>query len=91
MGMVSAHDLNPTRIDLKARILTTNINLDEEVCSIKLGLSQAELFGINLADAKANIHLRPDMVTKTPDRQPSLPLYGRTATAARPVTVWRHL
>ncbi len=48
-----AYDLNPTPTDLKARILTTNISLDEGTCSIELALSQAELFGLSLADAKA--------------------------------------
>jgi serine/threonine-protein kinase HipA len=48
-----AYDLNPTPTDLKARILTTNISLDEGTCSIDLALSQVELFGLSLADAKA--------------------------------------
>ncbi len=50
-----AYDLNPTPTDLKARILTTNISLDEGTCSIELALSQAELFGLSLAAAKAII------------------------------------
>lgn len=50
-----AYDLNPTPTDLKARILTTNISLDEGTCSIDLALSQAELFGLSLPDAKANV------------------------------------
>lgn len=48
-----AYDLNPTPTDLKARILTTNISLDEGTCSIELALSQSELFGLSLGDAKA--------------------------------------
>lgn len=47
-----AYDLNPTPTDLKARILSTNISLDEGSCSIDLALSQAELFGLTLADAR---------------------------------------
>lgn len=47
-----AYDLNPTPTDLKARILTTNISLDEGTCSIELALSQAELFGLSLGDAR---------------------------------------
>lgn len=31
----------------------TNINLDEGTCSIELALSQVELFGLSLIDAKA--------------------------------------
>ena len=46
-----AYDLNPTPTDLKARILSTNISLDEGSCSIDLALSQAELFGLTQAIA----------------------------------------
>ena len=48
-----AYDLNPTPTDVKARLLTTNISLDEATCSIELALSQAELFGLGAAAAKA--------------------------------------
>ena len=47
-----AYDLNPTPIDLKPRILATNISLDEGTCSIDLALSQAELFGLKLKAAR---------------------------------------
>jgi len=47
-----AYDLNPTPTDLKARILSTNISLDEGTCSIDLALSQAELFGLSLSAAR---------------------------------------
>lgn len=47
-----AYDLNPVPTDLKARILTTNISMDEGTCSIALALAQAELFGMRLAEAK---------------------------------------
>lgn len=50
-----AFDLNPTPVDQKARILSTNISLDEGTCSIELARSQAELFGLRLADADAII------------------------------------
>ncbi|MFK7997333.1 MAG: HipA domain-containing protein [Granulosicoccus sp.] len=51
-GLSPAYDLNPTPTDLKARILSTNISLDEGTCSIDLVLSQAELFGLSLANAR---------------------------------------
>lgn len=41
-----AYDLNPTPTDLKARILTTNISIDEGTCSIELARDQATLFGL---------------------------------------------
>lgn len=47
-----AYDLNPTPTDLKARILTTNIDLDEGTCSIELLLSAAEYFGLSVDAAK---------------------------------------
>jgi serine/threonine-protein kinase HipA len=47
-----AYDLNPTPTDVKARILTTNIDLDEGTCSIGLVESVADLFGIALPVAR---------------------------------------
>jgi len=50
-----AYDLNPTPTDIKQRILSTNISLEEGTCSIELALSQAELFGLGLSEARAII------------------------------------
>ena len=50
-----AYDLNPVPTDLKARILTTNINLDEGTCSIDLLEETAEYFGFGLTQARALI------------------------------------
>lgn len=50
-----AYDLNPTPTDLKARILATNIDLDEGTCSLDLVESAAEYFGLSLAKARAVI------------------------------------
>lgn len=47
-----AYDLNPTPIDLKQRILSTNISLEEGTCSVDLALSQAEFFGLKLIEAR---------------------------------------
>lgn len=41
-----AYDLNPTPVDAKARILATNINLDEGTCSLELLQETAEFFGL---------------------------------------------
>jgi serine/threonine-protein kinase HipA len=46
------YDLNPTPIDMKPRILTTNIDLDEGTCSLDLVESAAEYFGLPLAKAR---------------------------------------
>ena len=50
-----AYDLNPTPVDLKARVLSTNINLDEGTCSLDLLESAAEYFSLALADARGII------------------------------------
>lgn len=47
-----AYDLNPVPVDLKARILTTNINLDEGTCSLDLLEAAAEYFSLGLAEAR---------------------------------------
>ena len=47
-----AYDLNPVPTDLKARILTTNINLDEGTCSIDLLEEAGELSSDTKLDQK---------------------------------------
>jgi len=47
-----AYDLNPVPVDLKARILTTNIDLDEGTCSIGLLESASGFFGLTLQQAR---------------------------------------
>ena len=41
-----AYDLNPVPTDLKARVLSTNISLDEATCDLDLALSVAEYFSL---------------------------------------------
>lgn len=47
------YDVNPTPTDLKARVLTTNIDLDEGTCSIDLLEEAAGFFGLGLKPARA--------------------------------------
>lgn len=47
-----AYDLNPVPLDIKARVLTTNIDLDEGTCSIDLLEASSEYFGLTLAKAR---------------------------------------
>jgi serine/threonine-protein kinase HipA len=47
-----AYDLNPTPTDVRPRILTTNIDLDEGTCDLALVESVAELFGLGLKPAR---------------------------------------
>ena len=50
-----AYDLNPVPTDLKARVLTTNIDLNEGTCSIDLLEAASGYFGLGLAAARAII------------------------------------
>lgn len=50
-----AYDLNPVPTDIKPRILTTNIDLDEGTCSIDLLEEAAEYFSLGLTPARAII------------------------------------
>ena len=46
------YDLNPTPADQKARILSTNIDLDEGTCSLELVQSVSGYFGLGLQRAR---------------------------------------
>lgn len=50
-----AFDLNPVPTDIKARVLTTNIDLAEGTCSLDLLESAAEFFALTLPQARAII------------------------------------
>jgi serine/threonine-protein kinase HipA len=55
MSLSTDYDLNPTPADVKARILLTNINLDERACTIGLVESAAGYFGLTLTAARSVI------------------------------------
>jgi serine/threonine-protein kinase HipA len=48
-----AYDLNPVPSDLKARVLTTNIDLEESTGSVDLLEASAGYFALSLAEARA--------------------------------------
>jgi serine/threonine-protein kinase HipA len=48
-----AYDLNPVPVEVKPRVLTTNIDLDDGTASIDLVLSVAEYFGLSSNRARA--------------------------------------
>jgi len=50
-----AYDLNPVPTDIKARVLTTNIDLDEGTCSLDLLEAASAFFGISLPQARTII------------------------------------
>ena len=49
------YDLNPTPTDVRPRILTTNISLDDATCNLDLVISTAEFFGLGVKEAKATV------------------------------------
>jgi serine/threonine-protein kinase HipA len=53
--LAPAYDLNPVPTDLKARVLTTNIDLTESTCSLDLLESAAGYFALSLPKARAII------------------------------------
>jgi len=50
-----AYDLNPVPQDVKARILSTNIDLDEGTCSLDLLRGSAGYFGLSAAEARSTV------------------------------------
>ena len=50
-----AYDLNPVPVDVKAHVLSTNINFDDGTCSIDLVRDAAEYFMLSLPRADAII------------------------------------
>ena len=54
-SLFPAYDLNPVPTDVKARVLTTNIDLDEGTCSLDLLEETAGFFALTLAQARAII------------------------------------
>lgn len=58
-----AYDLNPVPIDVRPRVLSTCIDLDNPAASAELAFSTAEYYGISAAEAKA-IALEIASVTK---------------------------
>lgn len=54
-SLAPAYDLNPVPTDLKARVLTTNIDLDEGTCSVDVLEAASGYFGLGLTAARAII------------------------------------
>jgi serine/threonine-protein kinase HipA len=48
-----AYDLNPVPVDLKTRVLATNIDLEEGTCSVDLLQSAAGYYALSLAEARS--------------------------------------
>ena len=83
-----AYDLNPTPVDVKARVLATNIDLDEATCSIDLLESAAAFFGLQISVARKIIRAVAE-VTKT-WRDVAREVGGREAEIRRMESAFEH-
>lgn len=83
-----AYDLNPTPTDVKARILATNIDLDEGTCSLDLIESVAGYFGLGLPQARGII--RDVGVAVATWRDVAAQIGARPAEINRMATAFEH-
>jgi serine/threonine-protein kinase HipA len=83
-----AYDLNPVPTDLKARVLTTNIDLNEGTCSLDLLEAASEYFALTLAQARAVIK---DVATVTAGWRDTAKTVGaRSAEINRMASAFEH-
>jgi serine/threonine-protein kinase HipA len=83
-----AYDLNPVPTDLKARVLTTNINLDEGTCSLDVLESAAEFFGLTLVQARSIIKEVATVTAKWRDMAKAVG--ARSAEVTRMASAFEH-
>ncbi|MEO6718015.1 MAG: type II toxin-antitoxin system HipA family toxin [Novosphingobium sp.] len=83
-----AYDLNPVPTDIRARILTTSIDLDEGTCSLDLLEAAAEYFGLGLTPARAIIS-QVAAATRT-WRDVARQICARTAEIERMASAFEH-
>jgi len=83
-----AYDLNPTPTDMKARVLATNIDLDEGTCSLDLVESAAGLFGLGLPGARQIIREVGKAVAAW--RDVAAQVGARAADISRMATAFEH-
>ena len=51
--LAPAYDLNPTPVDVRPRVLSTAIDIDEATASLDLALETAQYYGIKTSDARS--------------------------------------
>ena len=83
-----AYDLNPVPADLKARVLTTNIDLSEGTCSIDLLEEAAGFFGLDLKAARTVIREVADATATW--RQTAREIGARGSEIARMASAFEH-
>ncbi|MBZ4022526.1 phosphatidylinositol kinase [Rhodobacter sp. TJ_12] len=83
-----AYDLNPVPTDIKARVLATNIDLDEGTCSLDLVEEASEYFALTLAQARAIIK---EVATVTANwRETARSVGARSAEINRMASAFEH-
>ena len=83
-----AYDLNPVPADLKARTLTTNIDLDDGACSVDLLQSASGYFGLAMAQARTVIR---DVASATSSwRETAMEVGARPAEITRMASAFEH-
>lgn len=83
-----AYDLNPVPTDIKARVLTTNIDLDEGTCSLDLLEEASEYFALTLAQARAII--KEVATVTTTWRETARSVGARSAEINRMASAFEH-
>lgn len=83
-----AYDLNPTPSDLRERILTTSIDLEDGTCDLDLVLSVADFFGLSGADAKSIVKEVAQAIS--PWRDVALSFQARPAEVKRMESAFEH-
>jgi serine/threonine-protein kinase HipA len=83
-----AFDLNPVPTDLKARVLTTNIDLEEGTCSVGLLEAAAQYFGLGLKSAR--VILREVAAVTATWRDVAKNVGARAAEIARMASAFEH-
>ena len=83
-----AYDLNPTPVDVRQRILTTNISLEDGTCDIDLVLSVSEFFSLALPEAKTIVK---EVATSTAKwREAAAALGARKSAIQRMESAFEH-
>ncbi|KQX52481.1 MULTISPECIES: type II toxin-antitoxin system HipA family toxin [unclassified Ensifer] len=83
-----AYDLNPVPTDVKARVLTTNIDLDEGTCSLDLLEEAAGFFALTLAQART---ILKEVATATATWRETAKVVGaRSAEINRMASAFEH-
>jgi serine/threonine-protein kinase HipA len=83
-----AYDLNPVPIDLKERVLTTNIDLNEGTCSIELLEAASAYYALTVGQARAIIKVAAHVTALW--REVAREVGARAAEISRMASAFEH-